>query len=73
MDVVRNVTMDGTFTADVMMRDLNLVDMTVDKEACVAVCSYMTEGSKCTDVQIKNSIAAGCKFGGFVVPGYDCD
>lgn len=33
----------------------------------------MTEGSKCTDLQIKNNIAAGCKFGGFVVPGYNCD
>lgn len=73
MDVVRNVTMDGTFTADVLPRTLTALDKFVDKEGCVAVCSYMTEGSKCTSIQIKNNIAAGCKFGGFIVPGYDCD
>ena len=45
----------------------------VDKEACYAICSYMTEGSACYDLKIVNNIAAGCEFGGFVAPGYDCD
>lgn len=46
--------------------------MMVDKEGCVAVCSYMTQGSKCSDLEITDNIAAGCKFGGFLAPGHDC-
>ena len=72
MDLVRNVTMDNTFTGDVLKRALQAGDSFVDKEACVAVCSYMTEGSKCYDLRITNNVAAGCVFGGFVVPGHDC-
>ena len=47
--------------------------MFVDKEGCVAICSYMSQGSKCSGLQITNNIAAGCKFGGFIAPGHDCD
>jgi len=42
MDFVRNVTMTGTFTGDVLARKFTAGDMFVDKEGCVAVCSYMT-------------------------------
>lgn len=73
MDFVRNVTLHDTFTGDVMPRPFSAGDMVVDKEGCVAVCSYMTQGSKCTDLQITNNIAAGCKYGGFIAPGKDCD
>jgi hypothetical protein len=46
----------------------------LDKEACVAVCSYENDKpSACTDVTIQNNLAAGCKFSGFIAPGYDCD
>lgn len=73
MDFVRNVTMTGTFTGDVLKRKFTAGDMFVDKEGCVAVCSYMTQGSKCSGLEITNNIAAGCKFGGFIAPGHDCD
>jgi len=72
MDFVRNVTMDNTFTGDVLKREWSAGDSFVDKEGCVAVCSYMTQGSNCYDLQITNNIAAGCKFGGFIAPGHDC-
>lgn len=73
LDFVRNITMDGTFTGDVMPRTLSAGDGFVDKEGCVAICSYMTQGSKCYGLSIVNNIAAGCKFGGFIAPGHDCD
>lgn len=73
MDFVRNVTMDGTFTGDVLPRKITAGDQFVDKEGCVAICSYMTQGSKCSGLSIVNNIAAGCKFGGFIAPGHDCD
>lgn len=46
----------------------------VDKEACVSVCAYFNSpDSSCYNNKIKNNIAFGCKYAGFVVPGHDCD
>ena len=46
----------------------------LDKEACVAVCSYEKDGpSACTDVTVTNNVAAACMFAGFIAPGYACD
>lgn len=73
MDFVRDVVMDGCFTGDTLKRRFTAGDMVVDKEACNAICSYLTQGSICTGLTITNNIAAGCKFAGFVVPGHDCD
>ena len=42
MDFVKNVTLHDTFTGDVMPRPFTAGDMVVDKEGCVAVCSYHT-------------------------------
>lgn len=72
MDNVRNVTFNGNFVGDVLKRDSYNAEKSVDKEACVAICSYMLDGSPCYDLTIKNNIAAGCKFAGFIVPGHDC-
>jgi hypothetical protein len=48
------------------------VDNVVDKEGCVAFCSYL--GSDvCTKSTWKNSIVAGCPFAGFLYPGYSCE
>ena len=45
----------------------------MDKEACVAVCSYAKDApSPCTTVTVTNNTAAGCKFAGFIAPGYNC-
>jgi len=45
----------------------------IDKEGCVTVCAFFGPDSACKDVTVTNSIAAGCVFAGFVVPGHDCD
>ena len=37
----------------------------------MAFCSYW-EPNKCLESSVKNSIAAGCAFAGFVAPGDDC-
>ena len=40
----------------------------------MSVCAYMNDKpSSCFDVSVTNNIAAGCKFAGFVAPGYNCD
>lgn len=42
MDYVRNVTLTNSFIADVMPRKFGNGGGMVDKEACVAICTYMT-------------------------------
>jgi len=44
----------------------------LDKESCVSLCSFNGDDSGCYDVSMTNSIAAGCTYAGFVVPGHDC-
>ena len=73
LDFVTNVTLTNNFIMDVMPRKFGAGDGLVDKEACVAVCSYHTDGSACRDLTVTNNIAAGCKFAGFIAPGHDCD
>jgi hypothetical protein len=41
-----------------------------DKRGGFAICSYFS--SACTDVKVKNNIATGVTFSGFIVPGDDC-
>ena len=71
LDNVRNVTLTNSFVGDVQPRRFNSQNL-VDKEACVAICSYMSNGSPCHDLTITNNIAAGCKFAGYIAPGHDC-
>jgi hypothetical protein len=55
----RNSTITGNFVGDVVSRNLNFIDMTIDKEACYAYNSYY--GTNPTyDVIFENNIAAGC-------------
>ena len=67
----QNVTVDGLFAADVRSRKVSSLDQYVDKESCVAICSYF-EPNSCFDTSVINSIAAGCMFGGFMAPGHRC-
>ena len=69
---ISNVSMDGLFIGDVQKRVWTGGDQTLDKEACVAYCSYW-EPNRCFDNSLTNSIAAGCAFAGFVAPGHACD
>lgn len=37
------------------------------------MCAYNGDDNTCYGNQITNSVAAGCVYAGFVVPGHDCD
>ena len=59
--------------ADVVKRKLDLGggNNFADTEGCVSVCAHVAP-QKCPDVSVVNSIAAGCTYAGFVVPGHSC-
>ena len=69
---ISNVRMDGLFIGDVQHRYWTAGDGLLDKEACVAYCSYW-EPNRCFDNSLTNSIAAGCAYAGFIAPGHACD
>jgi len=75
LDKIRNMTVTGNFIGDVVSRKLNVIDSTIDKEACVAYSSYFNNGpgNPSYDITFKNNIAAGCQYAGFVAPGHECD
>lgn len=75
IDKTRNSTIDGNFIGDVRGRNIQFLGSTIDKEACVAYCSYEEpkKGTACHDTTFTNNIAAGCPYAGFVAPGHDCD
>jgi len=52
--------------------DLIILGFAVDKNACIAVCSYFEPDTGCANVVVHDNIAAGCKFAGFVAPGHKC-
>lgn len=74
LDLTRNCTIVGNFIGDVYGRDIQFIDMTIDKEACVAYGSYVSseKGSPSYDMTFMNNIAAGCPFAGFIAPGHTC-
>ena len=74
IDHAKNCTIDGNFIGDVFGRNIKFIDMTIDKEACVAYGSYKDkdEGTPTYDMTFTNNIAAGCPYAGFVAPGHLC-
>ena len=75
LDKFRNSTLTGNFIGDVGGRGIEFIDMTIDKEACVAYSSYRTPkgGTPSYDITFTDNTAAGCIFAGFVAPGHECD
>lgn len=69
-----NVTFDQIVVGDIIRRPEveAIMSNTIDKEACVSICAFYGPDSKCYDNKITNSIAAGCVYAGFVVPGHNC-
>jgi len=75
------VTIDAS--QDIKMVGMNVMDVksnsdrlktpgkSIEKEACVANCSYFGT-SGCKNVSISHSIAAGCVYAGWVQPGHKC-
>ena len=74
LDFVRNCTITGNFIGDVFDRGIQFIDMTIDKEACVAYSSYEVndKGSPSYDMTFTDNIAAGCPYAGFIAPGHEC-
>ena len=74
LDKTKNVTITGNFIGDVIGRGINFIDMTIDKEACVAYASYKEpgKGSPTSQMTFTDNIAAGCMFAGFIAPGHEC-
>lgn len=72
-----NVTINNVITADVRKRedfDVGGASSVVDKESCVSMCAYFNKAdANCYGNTITNSLAVGCRYAGFVVPGHDCD
>jgi len=69
-----NVTIDNSIVGDVGRRPEMVMQHMVDKESCVSICAYFNKpDSSCYNNKITNSIAFGCLYAGFVVPGHDCD
>ena len=66
-----NVNFNGIFAGDVTRRIFDSMG-TVDKESCFNICTFQVTNPKCTNVNVINSIVAGCPFAGFVVRGHDC-
>jgi len=68
-----NITVDGVMQADVLKRKLTLGggNKFVDKEGCFSICAY-NGPEVCPNISIKNSVATGCTYAGFVVPGHKC-
>lgn len=67
-----NVTLNNLVVADTRTRPDKPSDAILDKEACVSICAWYGPDPNCYDVSVTNSIAAGCVYAGFVVPGADC-
>lgn len=69
-----NVTFDGIMVADVVSRELDIGrgNSFADYEGCVSICAH-TDPTDCKEISVINSIAAGCVYAGFVVPGHKCD
>lgn len=73
LDFVRNCTITGNFIGDVFVRGIQFIDMTIDKEACVAYSSYEKDaGTPSYDMTFTDNIAAGCPYAGFIAPGHVC-
>lgn len=66
-----DITVDNLFVSDILTRD-GLSAGTQDLWACVDVGGFFEPDETSTNVVIKNSIAAGCKFAGFIVGGHTC-
>lgn len=69
-----NVTIDDCYVGAVWERPELEMKKTLDKVVCYSICAwYNREEDDCYDVSVTNSVAAGCPYAGFVVPGHDCD
>lgn len=67
-----NVMMNKLFVGGIIPRTDALIDGLIHKEACYSICA-LTPNNLCSNTKLKNSIAAGCPYAGFVAPGSSCN
>lgn len=68
----RNVTVDENVVASIVERTTLEADLhSVDKGGAFSICAYW-EPDSCSDIKVRNNLAAGAVYGGFVTPGHDC-
>jgi hypothetical protein len=73
VDFSRAITLDGNLVMRVVQRTTIGTDEPVeDKSGGFCICSYFDSSDSCTDLTVKNNIAAGVVFAGFVAPGDKC-
>jgi hypothetical protein len=73
VDNSRAITIDGNWLMRVVQRTTIGTDEPVeDKSGGFCICSYMDSSDSCTDLTVKNNIATGVVFAGFVAPGDKC-
>lgn len=68
VDNTENMTFNNNFVGDVLPRQFDALGMLVDKEACVAMGSQTNKMTPLKNLIMKDNIAGGCAFAGFVAP-----
>lgn len=66
-----NITIDGNIVANITDRVLETMDMALDKEAGMAICSY-NEPDSCSSISVTNNIVAGTVYTGYAMFGHNC-
>jgi hypothetical protein len=68
----RNITIEDNVVGGILERTTVEIDpKSVDKGGAYSICAYF-EKDICTDVFVRNNIAGGAPYAGFVMPGNDC-
>jgi hypothetical protein len=68
----RNITFDDNVVANIIDRTTVEALQLVDKAGAISVCAY-GGNEECPDMFVRNNLVAGSVYGGFVMPGHDCD
>lgn len=68
----KNVTIDGNVVANVVDRTTLEGKEVMDKAGAFSICAYFGDDPACADIKMRNNLAAGSTYGGFVTVGHDC-
>jgi hypothetical protein len=69
----KNITLEGNIVSNIIGRTtLETGDGVLDKSAAFSICTYFGSDPTCADIKVKNNLAAGSIYSGFLLPGHDC-
>lgn len=70
----KNITIDDNIVGGIVKREtLEATDQLIDKEGAFSICAYFEPDTACKDIYMRNNIAAGSVYGGFMTMGHKCD